>query len=333
MTARRTWLAALWVGLCCLACGDDTEWRVVGTLERDRIELIAEGREPIVSIRVREGEHVKADQVLVELDDARLAAQVDGARSARDRAAARVAELERGPRSELIAEARARLAAAESSLATARIDLTRVERLVGQHVESADRLDQLRGRVDEAAARRDEARAALSRHLVGTTPEELPQALAALAAAAAALSDVTVRASRLQVRAPRPGVIDARPYELGERPPSGAVVAVMLADGAPYARVFVPASLRVHVAPGTAATVEIDGLETRYRARVRSVASDAAFTPYYALTERDRSRLAYVAEVELLDADALALPTGIPVEVVLEPSAGVASAPEAPRAN
>jgi len=48
---------------------------------------------------------------------------------------------------------------------------------------------------------------------------------------------------------------------------------------------------------------------------VRYVSTDAAFTPYYALNERDRSRLSFLAEVELVEQDAAALPAGMPVEV------------------
>ena len=50
---------------------------------------------------------------------------------------------------------------------------------------------------------------------------------------------------------------------------------------------------------------------------MRYVSSEAAFTPYYALNARERSRLAYLAEVELTEADATTLPTGLPVEVIL----------------
>ena len=327
--SMRALVVLLLSGVCLagVACRDGKEWRVVGTLERDRIELTAEAREPIVAVHVREGESVSAGQVLIELDGTRLAAQVAAAQGARDRAAAHLAELERGPRRELIVQARARLAAAESALATVRIDFARVERLVGQRVESEDRLDHLRGQADEAEARRNEASAALTLYLEGTTAEKLAQARASLAESEARLADIRVRASRLEVRAPVDGKIDALPYEIGERPAPGGVVAVMLTEGAPYARVFVPAPLRVHVAPGTSAWVEIDGLEGPRRGRVRSIANDAAFTPYYALTERDRSRLTYLAKVDLLDPQAAALPAGIPVEVVLLPNAEEASPP------
>lgn len=49
--------------------------------------------------------------------------------------------------------------------------------------------------------------------------------------------------------------------------------------------------------------------------RGRGASSEAAFTPHFALTERDRSRLAYLAEIELEEDEALGLPTGVPVEV------------------
>ena len=44
----------------------------------------------------------------------------------------------------------------------------------------------------------------------------------------------------------------------------GAVVAVLLADGAPYARVYVPEEIRARVVPGARATVRIDGVEGEF---------------------------------------------------------------------
>jgi HlyD family secretion protein len=111
------------------------------------------------------------------------------------------------------------------------------------------------------------------------------------------------------------GRVDALPYELGERPPPGAVVAVMLSGAAPYARVYVPEALRVAVIPGGEATVRVDGVATALRGRVRTVAAEPSFTPYYALTERDRGRLVYVAEIDLPDAAARDLPAGVPLQV------------------
>jgi HlyD family secretion protein len=307
-------LALLFGAALQAACsGDDGE--VVGTLERDRLELIAEASEPVAEIAVREGDVVEPGQLLLRLDDQRFGALVAQAEGARDRAAARLAELERGPRSEQIAEARARLAGAEGTLASAKSDLARTHQLRDTGVASAARLDRDRALFDEAQARRDAARSSLKAMVEGTTSEELAQARAALAEAESALADVRLRAARLEVRAPQAGRVDALPYELGERPPQGAPVVVLLAEGAPYARVYVPEALRVRVVPGVAARVHVDGIDAPFDARVRTVSSEAAFTPFHALTERDRGRLVFLAEVDLDGDGAKSLPTGVPVQV------------------
>jgi HlyD family secretion protein len=313
--------ASITIGIFALlalgACADSAHDRIaVGTLERDRIELIAEAQEPIVEIAVREGQSVQKGELLLRHDGGRIAAQVARAEGARDRAAARLAELVRGPRAERIREARARLAGAESLLVTADRELERVRKLVKQGVLAPDQLDREQARRDDALATRDVAKAALQELVRGTTDEELQQAHAALAEAEASLADLRIHHERLTVRAPSAGQIDALPYEVGERPPQGAVVVVMLADTTPYARVYVPEPIRVRIRPGLEVTVRVDGVEEDFAGRVRSVSHDAVFTPYYALTERDRSRLAYLAEIDLVDPQARDLPSGVPVEVL-----------------
>lgn len=64
------------------ACGqDETNHRVVGTLEWDRVELIAEASEPIVEITAQEGDWVEPGQVLVRLDPARQQARLEAAKA------------------------------------------------------------------------------------------------------------------------------------------------------------------------------------------------------------------------------------------------------------
>ena len=58
---------------------------------------------------------------------------------------------------------------------------------------------------------------------------------------------------------------------------------------------------------------------------MRTVSQEAAFTPYYALTERDRGRLSYVAKIDLEGEVARALPTGLPLEAELVPAFRAAS--------
>lgn len=303
------------------SCGDQDYTEVVGILEWDRLELTAEANEPIVEIFPQEGDSLAAGQVILQLDSRRIQAQRAEAEAARAQAAARLAELKRGPRPELIEEARARLQGTESELHRATSEYHRISTLVEKQLSTAEALDAVRAQRDRARADRDAARAELEALLAGTTVEELQQAEAALAQTEARLHALDITLERLTLRAPREGRLDTLPYELGERPAAGAVIAVMLAGQVPYARVYVPEPSRAHVNQGTPAKVFIDGIEQAFNARVRMISRDAVFTPFYSLTEQDRSRLSYLAEVELSgidpqDPEAQTLSSGIPVKVI-----------------
>jgi len=94
----------------------------------------------------------------------------------------------------------------------------------------------------------------------------------------------------------------------------GAEVAVLLADGAPFVRTYIPTAWRDTYMQGAAVTVHVPGFGD-YPGRVRWVSASAAFTPYFALTEHDRDRLSHAAEIELDGDAAQTLPAGLPVEV------------------
>jgi HlyD family secretion protein len=321
-TARRPCiLVALALAALASGCRGQPPLDAVGTLERDRIELIAQSSDPIAEIAVREGESVLPDQLVLRLDSARLDARVEQARALHEQAQARLAEVERGPRSERIAQARARLSAAKSQVETMRREIERIRVLAAQDFASRSRLEQLENQGADARARRDDAQAELDTLVRGSTREEIDQARGALAAARATLAEVEVDRARMDVRAPSAGVIDALPFELGERPPAGAVVAVVLASSAPYARVYVPESVRARLTPGTRATIRVDGHAQPFEGSLRTVAAEASFTPYFALTRYDRGHLSYLAEIDVQGAAGQTLPTGVPVEVVFEPAA------------
>ncbi|MFZ2507920.1 MAG: hypothetical protein WAW79_05525, partial [Steroidobacteraceae bacterium] len=88
--------------------------------------------------------------------------------------------------------------------------------------------------------------------------------------------------------------------------------------GQPHARVFIPEPLRASLRAGSAAIVRLDGSKREWRGELRYISSEAAFTPYYALNERDRSRLSFLAEIVLTEAEAADLPGGMPVEVTMQ---------------
>lgn len=305
----------------CLAlttgCKSRDDDYLVGTLERDRIVLTAERSEPVVTMHVREGDRLAAGDPILQLDPARALAERDRLQAGLDQARRRVDELVRGPRKESIREARARLAASEARSENASQELRRFEQLASENLASTSQLDNARTAHTRAAAERDAMRAALDTLLDGTTVEELDQARAQVDAAAAAVRMQDILVGRLAITAPRAGRIEVLPYKMGSQPPQGADVAILLAHGAPHARVHVPVSMRDRFAEGANVPVRVPGFG-EFTGRVRWVSSDAAFTPYYALTQHDRGHLSHAAEIDLEGDEANELPTGIPVEVVAQ---------------
>ena len=296
-------------------CGDgDHANRAVGELASDRIELAAESVAPVAAILVAEGEAVTADQPLLEQDARRARARLAEADASVAQLQARLDELVRGPRSELVAAARANLEGASQELEFREHEMDRTREVHARGLASPEALDRAQAALDAAEANVKLRRAQLDELLTGTTVEELTQAEQAVKQAEARREAALIDLERHTLRSPVDGIADSRLLELGERPNPGQPVMIVLAGAQPYARIFVPERLRVGVNPGTTVRVFVDGLDDAIDGRVRWVASEATFTPYFALTERDRGRLSYIAKIDL-DVDGERLPDGVPVEV------------------
>lgn len=307
----------LTVAVLLAACGAEVPETIQGTLERHRIEVTPPQSEQILRLLVREGDAVSVGQVLAELDSGTQSASRDALAAEAERARQKLRELENGPRPEELAAAAARASAAEAELAQADKEYRRLKNLADAGVAAAAQLDlQLRLR-DTAAAALSAARAEQQLLQRGTRAEALQQARAAVRSAEAQLAGQDVVRRRLQLLAPVAGRVESIPYRQGERPAPGAPVVVLLDGGVPYARTYVPEPLRAQVQAGRQVSVNVDGVAQTLTGTVRFVAAEASFTPYYSLTQRDRSRLSYLAEIDLPEAAAATLPVGVPLTVSL----------------
>ena len=225
--------------------------------------------------------------------------------------------LKAGARQEDIDSLRAKVEGAEAETVIAEKSYQRLNELQHQNVSSQSDLDKAVAVRDSAEAKLKSTRKELQRLTNGTRKEELDQAEAEAEAEAAEAQLALEQQSlnELDVRATRDGYLDSLPFNVGERVTPGTTVAVLLAGKQPFARVYVPEAARATVAPNERYTVLVDGIKEAFSGKLRWIAKDPAFTPYYALNETDRSRLVYLAEFALEQGEAL--PTGIPVEVLL----------------
>lgn len=298
------------------ACSKDDGQQALGTLERDRVTFTTTSSEIIRALPIKEGSQVTEGEVLVQLDTKNQEAVLAHAVAEQAKADAYLLKLTNGERPEDIAAAQARVARAEAQLVEAQKNYQRKAELVRKKLISQSEKDTALAARDSARAELDSSQEEFSKLTAGSRPEDIEQAKAALMAAKADVALQEQKLAELTITATRDGLLDNLPFNLGERVPVNGVVAVIQASRVPYARVYVPANYRVDFVPGKTVSVHVDGVEQPYSGTVRWVATEPSFTPYFALTEEERSRLMYLAEVDLQDS-AQSLPSGITAQVDL----------------
>lgn len=297
-------------------CESDSQSEALGTLERDRIRLSATVNEVISEVFVTEGQLVTRGQSLLKLDDRALQAQVNQAKAELERANAFLQQLKNGARIEELASSQARVSSAQALLLQRNNNYDRAVALEAKKVLGQADLDRALAERDSALAALEDSREQLILLQRGTRVEELQQAQAQWQAAASGLALIEKQLSDLTIVATRSGMVDSLPWHLGERVSAGSPLVVLLAQGNPFVRAYIPEGKRASVKIGQTLNVAVDGAKASFRGTISRLQSDPAFTPYYALTEEDRARLMYLAEIQLGD-DAKHLPSGLPAQVSL----------------
>ncbi|MXU64308.1 HlyD family secretion protein [Oceanomicrobium pacificus] len=290
--------------------------QALGILARERVALTATANETVVDLPVAEGSKVSRGDVLVRLDDRIQLAQVERSKAELARAQANLEKLRTGARPEEITIARSRVAGAQATLTEAQDDYERNRILAERDTISEARLLRDLARRDQAQAELDGAREQLQELINGARPEDIRIAEAELAAAKATVNAEERRLEDLVVTASRDGMLDSLPWNLGERVTIGSPVAIILAGAVPYARVYVPEPFRASIKEGDRLEVRVDGIDAPFEGTVRWISLEPAFTPYYALNQEDRSRLMYLAEIDLPES-AADLPVGMPAQAIM----------------
>lgn len=229
---------------------------------------------------------------------------------------ANLVKLQNGSRKEDVAAAQATLNDAEASLVLAEKTLVRTKDLLASNLTSKAQYDQDVANQKTRLASRNNAREALLKLTNGTRPEDLDSAEASLAAAKAVYQSEKLTYDQLSVVATRDGILDNLPWNLGERVSINSPVAVILSGETPYVRAYIPEPYRAKLKVGSPVMVKVDGVKSPFQGMISWISMDSAYTPYYALNEKERSRLVYLADVSLPDT-ANDLPSGLPAQVVM----------------
>ena len=192
-----------------------------------RMEMGADVTATVLEVRVREGDQVRAGQVLVRLQDSEARAAVQQAQAALTEARGRALQ-----QSSVTAPVASQaVVQAQALFQTAEREYQRTQELVAQGFFSQQKLDDSRRLLDTARSALESAKVqAAANQSSGVEP-----ALAAsrVAQAQAALEAASARLARLQITAPVDAVVLARSVEPGSMAQPGRALISLAAQGSP----------------------------------------------------------------------------------------------------
>ncbi|MBW7935185.1 MAG: efflux RND transporter periplasmic adaptor subunit [Gemmatimonadaceae bacterium] len=298
--------------------GDDGQLSASGTVEATEAALGFQAAGRIAAIRVNEGDRVKAGDTLAMLDRTELSAREAQSLAQVGAAQAALSELERGARSEELAQAREADSAAAVRLADAQRDLARVQRLFTGGAASQEALDKARLGADVARSQREQAAQQLRLVQTGPRAERITAQRAVVASAQAMARQVAAQLANAVLIAPFDGVVTVRQRQPGEIVAPGSPVVTVANFGDRWVRIYVSETRLGAVSLGLLATITTDTYRDRhYAGAVSYIASEAEFTPRNVQTTEERVKLVYAVKVRITGDTALALKPGMPADVSL----------------
>lgn len=294
------------------------EVRASGTIEATEVHIAF--RMPGILARrpIDEGDTVAAGDVIAVLDSREAEARLREAEAAGRVAEAALNELERGFRSEEVAQAEAALREAAVQMRNLAEQAERSEVLFADGGLSREQRDRDRAAAAAARARHEAARERLRLLQHGHRIEQVEAARARLDQARAAADILRVNLEDMSARSPIAGVVTRTHAEVGETLGAGRPVAAVADLARPRLRVYITERQIGRVALGAPATVSVDAFPERgFSGRVSFVAAQAEFTPKNVQTLEERVKLVFAVDIELDNPEGIFKP-GMPADVVIE---------------
>lgn len=226
-------------------------YEAVGTIASKTTSVLSSqvmGR--VTAVRVKEGDRVKAGQVLVELDARDVTARSAGAQAGVAEAGQALVEVDRG-----IDAAKQGVVAAEANVRLARVTFERYRKLFEARSVSPQEFDEVESRYKVASAELERARTN-----VDMLQAKRQQVLSRIDQARAGATSSTVMLDYARIVAPFAAKVARKSVEPGTMAMPGVPLLTLENDGAFQLEASVEESLAGRVAVGESVAVRIDAL-------------------------------------------------------------------------
>ncbi len=199
-----------------------------GQVEARIIEVAPKIAGRIAAVHVREGDTVRAGDVLADIDIPELTAKLGQVKAQQAAAEARSRLVEEGARTEQIDAARAQYERAAAGLNLARKSFARVHTLFTEGLVSAQKHDEAQAALENALNQTRAAKSQFDMARNGSRSDEKVAALALAQQAAEGVAEVTSLAAEAKLRAPRAGEVSRIVLHAGEVTPAGFALVTLI---------------------------------------------------------------------------------------------------------
>jgi len=293
-----TWLAGV-IALMVPGFGVAPVTQYNGYIEANYVYIAPASPGRIANINVTEGTNVAKGELLFSLENDQYLAALRAAKARQSVAAAKLANMETGSRSQEIAVIHASLEKAKADQSLAKTNLERTKQLDAQGLVPMAKLDSDRAILASANAQLAQLEAKLAVAELPARADLLTAAKASLDAASAEVDAAQIALDKRTITAPVGALVERVFFRTGEVASAGAPVVVLLPPKELKARFFIPEAKRMSFSLGDRLALSCSGCEQGLQATLSYMSANPQYTPPIIYSQDERNRLVFMAEARL----------------------------------
>jgi len=303
-----------------------------GTIEGTDLPVQPELGGRIVELPVREGQMIKAGDIVAKLDDSQAKISLASAKSQQNQAQAKLNDLLGGARVEeirrlesVVTQAKANLAALEPSLKFEEDNLATNQKLyeggaISKQIVDVqkNKLDTLKAQYQSVQASVNVAQASVDQAQAGNTQPTIQAQKAAVDIAVQSVKAVELSLSKLTIKSPADGQVLYQHVELGQVVNPGTTLVTILDPKALWLKIYIPEAKLGQVKVGGVASLVVDSYPGKtFKGQIQYISNQAEFTPKNVQTKEERTTTVYAVKLSITEGQDQ-LKAGMPADVTLQ---------------